>query len=132
MEQYSPEWWKAHLPNIQAFVDGKDVEVLHFHSMKWMSTKNPKFDSSPDLYRIKPATRTINGFEVPAPEIVAPVGGPYYIIDLLSSDLFQRITGWDGITKEMAWLRSGLIFTTQEAAIANAKAMLGIDPKEGV
>lgn len=130
MGQYSREWWKAHLPDIQAFVDGKDVEVLHFHSRKWMSTKNPKFDSPPDLYRIKPATRTINGFEVPAPvKGDIELSRQVFLVKIHKYDLYE-VVRWIGGNLGHEQKKRGLIFLTSSDAIANAKAMLGIDPKE--
>lgn len=47
------EQWKEKLPLIQAFVDGKDIEVLNYHDGKWKVNDNIQFTSFIDGYRIK-------------------------------------------------------------------------------
>lgn len=71
----------------------------------------------------------VNGFKVPKPLDVPPkVDERYFIISLLSETLHDSFM-WDGGDNEYMWLERNLLHTTKEAAIAHAKAMLGIDPQ---
>ncbi|MGL6011960.1 MAG: hypothetical protein ACRC0J_10730, partial [Shewanella oncorhynchi] len=82
------------------------------------------------LDRIKPIIKTIkvNGFDVPAPMSEAPeCSSEYFVIDILSYSLFSSIE-WEGDDKDNQWLSKGIIHSTKSAAIAHAKAILGIDP----
>jgi hypothetical protein len=74
-------------------------------------------------------TRIINGFEVPAPETEEPKRGDwYYRVCLIDSDFYDS-DRWNGDdVHDVRPLKRGLIFLKKEDAIANAKAMLGIDP----
>ena len=85
--------------------------------------------SSLDLF-MKPKTRIINGFEVPAP-VTDPdsmkVGDKYYCADGSESSWFFW-SSWAGDETDKMWLERGLVFLRKEDAIANAKAMLGINP----
>lgn len=87
--------------------------------------------SDNDIIGMYPKTRIINGFEVPAPEAQAPEEGNTYhfpilhTIDLYGTDKWYRDEIW-----HERYLKRGLVFLTEEDAIANAKAMLGIDPYE--
>lgn len=47
------EQWKEKLPLMQAFVDGKDIEVLNYHDGKWKVNDNIQFTSFIDGYRVK-------------------------------------------------------------------------------
>lgn len=79
---------------------------------------------------IKPITKTINvnGFDVPEPMSKAPeCGSEYFVIDVLSDSLASSIE-WEGDYKDNQWLSKGIIHSNESAAIAHAKAMLGIDP----
>lgn len=83
--------------------------------------------SSLDLF-MKPKTRIINGFEVPLPESESlEETDTYYVADTVSHSFYETSL-WSGGTIDMTWLSRGLVFLTKEDAIANAKAMLGIDP----
>lgn len=79
---------------------------------------------------IKPIPKTIkvNGFDVPAPMSEVPeLGSEYFVIDMLDEGLFCSIE-WEGDDKDNQWLSNGIIHSTKSAAIAHAKAMLGINP----
>lgn len=79
---------------------------------------------------IKPIIKTIkvNGFDVPAPMSEAPErGSEYFVIDILDESLACSIE-WEGDNSDNHWLSKGIIHSTESAAIAHAKAMLGIDP----
>lgn len=131
MEQYSRDWWKAQLPNIQAFVDGKEIQI---NQNGWKTGGSQVgFGCDPKNYRIKPATRTINGFEVPAPvRDGLSMANATYCVPVINEEELYGVYDWDDDGIDERYLTRGLVFLTKEAAIANAKAMLGIDPKEGV
>lgn len=73
-------------------------------------------------------THVINGFEVPAPE-TEPLnsGQTYWTPHPLRVD-WRDSYEWDGESVDQRALERGLIHLTREAAVANAKAMVGIDP----
>lgn len=82
-------------------------------------------------FRRKPQTRIINGFTVPAPETKAlPSGVCYFTVNVFDDTWFDDMT-WDNTDVEFKWLARGLVFLDKNAAIANAKAMCGIDPSKG-
>lgn len=83
-----------------------------------------------DLF-MKPKTRIINGFEVPAPETKAPDYGTKYYFPLLGGDDFFEWRFWEGDAVDNRILSRNILFLTKEAAIENSKAMLGIDPYRG-
>lgn len=108
------------------------VGVMAGNVQTW--TKNGEFHESGkisdyDLF-MKPKTRVINGFDVPAPES-EPLdeGGKYYVVDV-NSRLFCEKYTWSGSTVDTLWLKRGLVFLAKKDAIANAKAMVGINPYE--
>lgn len=87
-------------------------------------------ESQYDIISMYPNTRIINGFEVSAPEVVEPkIGDTYFNSDILSEEFYDsfawRDDGYDKLN-----LARGLVFLNKEDAIANAKAMLGINPHE--
>lgn len=86
-------------------------------------------ESKYDLY-MKQKTRTINGFEVPEP-VRDPLedGQEYFVSDLSLNDMFFD-SCWDGGDIDFRRLERGLIHLDEESAIANANAMMGIDPYE--
>lgn len=77
-----------------------------------------------------PKTITVNGFEVPAPITEPPAESTLVWFAAPTIPDFaakvRYLLEWD-IHK----FERGLLHTTKEAAVAHAKAMLGIDPKEG-
>lgn len=81
-------------------------------------------------YRRKPEppkTITVNGFEVPAPVAGPPAESELVWLAVPSNPDFasrvRYVSEWDFNKFER-----GLLHTTREAAVAHAKAMLGIDP----
>lgn len=87
-------------------------------------------EDSADIIGMWPKTRIINGFEVPVPETKEPeFGTKYYLASTLNECFCAKYT-WDGEGFEVRSLGRGLVFLNKEDAIANAKAMLGIDAIE--
>ena len=81
-----------------------------------------------DIIGMYQETRIINGFEVPMPETEEPKYGTRYYLASLDKKLLYSYVIWDGRGRAKLWLERGLVFLSREDAIANAKAMLGIDP----
>lgn len=124
------KWCKEILPIVQAAANGMDVQCQNLRGGVGWYTK-----SYPDLsgvyeYRIKPHTITVNGFEVPEPIREKPSEGDEYFLSVpLDYDMFSAVD-WYNDEEHNRWLSRGLCHATKEAAIAHAKAMLGIDPNQ--
>ena len=84
-----------------------------------------------ELFSLTPVILTIvvNGFEVPAPITCQPKEGADYDIPSLTEHAFYCQWIWQGDMMDRLALERGLAHTTKEAAVAHAKAMLGIDPE---
>lgn len=81
-------------------------------------------------YRRKPEppkTITVNGFEVPAP---LQTVRPDMEVWLPAPTRGDFVSGFRGAELRCDWLARGIVHATREAAVAHAKAMLGIDPEE--
>lgn len=81
-----------------------------------------------DIIGMYPETRIINGFEVPVPETEAPEYDASYYLAAPTRRFFHGREDWVGDTMDKIWLKRGLVFLSEKDAIANAKAMLGVDP----
>lgn len=98
---------------------------------EWLrSIKHPEWLAA-FQYRRKPEppkTITVNGFEVPAPVAESPAESELvWVASPLSRDFAAKaryVAEWD-----FHKFKRGLLHATEEAAVAHAKAMLGIDPK---
>lgn len=73
-----------------------------------------------------PRTHMVNDFEVPAPESKKP-GGKYFTPDIDHVSYCHEAVWTDHERDEMR-LKRNMIHLSAEFAIANAKAMLGINP----
>lgn len=84
----------------------------------------------PDEWQIrrKPKAHVVNGFTVPAPETEMPTEGTKYWIPDTNHPDWNWEFGWRSTTEANLWLDRGLIHLNKAAAVANAKAMCGIDP----
>lgn len=81
-----------------------------------------------DEFRPIPKTIKVNGFDVPAPMSKAPErGAKFYNPSICYYDYFD-VGEWIGDGNNNMWLSRGLVHSNKSAAIAHAKAMLGIDP----
>ena len=78
----------------------------------------------------KPIIKTIkvNGFDVPAPMSEAPMIGDEYFTPQTGYEVFYCKNSWRGDKFDSRFLSRGLVHSTESAAIAHAKAMLGINP----
>lgn len=79
---------------------------------------------------IKPIIKTIkvNGFDVHAPMSETPGHRQMVYLAHAAHLDFNLDFTWQGDDAAASWLSRGLIHSTKSAAIAHAKAMLGIDP----
>ena len=86
---------------------------------------------STNLFSLTTIIKTIvvNGFEVPAPITCPPEKGADYYVSALTDDAYHCQWIWQGDMTDRLALERGLAHTTEEAAVAHAKAMLGIDPE---
>jgi hypothetical protein len=80
------------------------------------------------LYRRKRKTRVINGFVVPAPETKVPSIGTTIFIADPARDSWYSYTPWSTALYDQLWFSRNLLFLNKDDAIANAKAICGIDP----
>lgn len=94
---------KQLLPIMQAFVDGKDIEVYNPNSRGWEYVINPSFTTSFE-YRIKPETIKIehrrylynySGYRILVCDSRAEAG------DIITSPWFVRWIDSDWITEEV-------------------------------
>ena len=81
-------------------------------------------------YRRKRKMRAINGFYVPAPETEDPGVGTSVFIPDPTQEVWHTYSPWYGASYDRRVLARGLIFLNKDEAIANAKAMCGIDPSK--
>lgn len=123
------KWCKEILPVVQAAADGEEVQFYGEHTEEWIAkaTGSLRADTK---YRIKPRTITVNGFEVPEPMRIKPDEGFEYFVSTPSDSEMFYVATWDDDIHDERWFYRGLCHTTEEAAIAHAKAMLGIDPNQ--
>lgn len=85
--------------------------------------------TEPDRWQIrrKPQHIIVNGFKVPKPLDVMPQYGQIYYPALDEAAYYAA--GSTGAGWVCICLQRGIAHATKEAAIAHAKAMLGIDPE---
>ena len=95
---------------------------------EWVSGTASLTWSPENEYRRKPRTHTVNGFEVPEPMREKPEVGAKFYLPMPSAPDFQAEDMWTDSTWCDHLLERGLVHATKEAAIQNAKAMLGIAP----
>jgi hypothetical protein len=122
-DKYKPEWWASRIPFISAFAAGEKV----LYCGMWVDEM--RFDGNLSDYTIAPKTITVNGFEVPAPETVAPTKKTYFI-PVVGDEEMVRVCFWDDHRFDLDRLKRGIVYINKDHAIARAKAMLGIDPAE--
>ena len=81
-------------------------------------------------WTLKPRTITINGIDVPAPEVVAPaVGTRYWWPDLFGGVICTYST-WYNDKQDKQALARGIVHLTKAAALKHAEALLSFTNKE--
>ena len=91
---------------------------------KWNGAKtHPVWDLDTE-YRLKPRTIRIGEIDVPEPMRGAPeFGSVYFVADPITSKTAVK-SKWDDCRTDRLCLDHGLCHTTEEAAIAHAKALI--------
>jgi len=117
------------LPLVTAQANGEVIQM--YVGDEWYDCMVPTAFVDGCKYRVKPKTILVNGFEVPEPMREAPDDGAKYFIPSINNDCFVGYHNFHGDRCDKRWLSRGLVHSTKSAAIAHAKAMLGIDPKDG-
>ena len=124
---------------LRAIADGVPLSEFEVtcNDLCWFNVKDAKmtdwFFRDPQQWlvrRRKQRTHVVNGFTVPAPMDKELSSGDNYFVPSLVEDTYVAKHCWADYSCELAWLQRGLLFETKEAAIANAKAMLKIDPSK--
>lgn len=82
----------------------------------------------PGAFSLAPRTHVVNGFTVPEPEDDFLTDPDLYYVADVTSEYWAFGKNWRGTDRDQMLVIRGLVHLTKEAAIANAKAMLGIDP----
>ena len=122
------DWYVELAPVIAAAAEGKVVQYLAADG-NWYDGFGAFI--SPNKYRVKPEepkTIKVNGFDVPEPMRDAPdMYARYYIARPDGANYYDG-DYWDDTYFDRRRLYRGLLHSTKEAAVAHAKAMLGIDP----
>ena len=96
-----------------------------YHLMNGDEIQNPeRFSLTPVILTI-----VVNGFEVPAPISCPPKKEANYYAASVMDEEYYDLLWWCGDSIDRLALERGLAHTTEEAAVAHAKAMLGIDPE---
>ncbi|AHK11825.1 hypothetical protein S349_35 [Shewanella sp. phage 3/49] len=114
------------LPFVQALANGEKVMQSVDNGEELDSNGNFIYGLT---YSIKPKMMLVNGFEVPEPMRVKPDRHKiYYTPHILAPTLFSQETWFENNSHKTLFCK-GICHSTKEAAIAHAKAMLGIDPK---
>ena len=128
-----------HAEFFKAIANGESLDDWEYKHREWDKDRYHSaglylsiITLSPDHCEVrrKQKTRIVNGFTVPAPLRVAPADGDSYFISAFSAERFYSLACWVNDAIDKRWLERGLIHLTEDAAIANAKAMCGIDPTE--
>lgn len=98
-------------------------------SEKWCSCGTHPEWKTLSAYRRKPQIITVNGFEVPAPAKELMEDQVLWAADPTHPEwAFVLAYGCKRPSHALQFKR-GVLHTTKEAAVAHAKAMLGIDPR---
>lgn len=115
------------LPLVIAQANGEVIQQ-YVETHGWLDCKEPTAFVDGCKYRVKPKTILVNGFEVPEPMREAPNDGVKYFFPNLSYNDYFWSHEWGNDGVDVRMLERGICHTTKEAAIAHAKAMLGINP----
>jgi hypothetical protein len=83
----------------------------------------------PNRFTLAPRTHKVNSFDVPMPMKLRLNNGRGYWVPDQTAQKWVRSCDWNGNKFDKTALARGLVHLTTEAAIANAKAMCGIDPE---
>ena len=122
------DWYAELAPIITAAAAGKVAQYLAEDGNWYTITGVFVY---PNKYRVKPEepkTIKVNGFDVPEPMRAAPLRMVKFYIPAMTVRDLHVINSWVGSEYDRRALKLGVAHSTKEAAVAHAKAMLGIDP----
>lgn len=114
------------LPLVTAQANGEIIQM--YVGDHWSDCVEPTAFVNGCKYRVKPKMILVNGFEVPEPMRVKTTCKTEYFVASVRNDGYFEQYCWFDDSSDKKWLSRGICHTTKEAAIAHAKAMLGIDP----
>ena len=126
-----------HAEILRAIADGvplSEFEVTN-NGRNWLNVKDAKmtdwFFSDPQQWQVrrKPRTHVVNGFTVPAPLVSLTHAEDYFLVCIQDGNPRAETRHNNTETIGALHCRRGIVHSTKEAAIANAKAMLKIDPE---
>lgn len=84
-------------------------------------------DTEQHEFKIKPRTIIVNGREIPAPYDNAPEAGMTYYVPSPKHKLLRAPECWNGDGEDRNHLERGIAHITEAAAIAHAKAWMGLE-----
>lgn len=116
---------------LRAIADGEEVQWQDRHgqwkyqAVETTLTEVANDDYESNRYRVKPKLININGFYVPEPMCKAPTTSTLvYLADPAGTGLVKQFYA-GGIAELMTMcFESGLVHSTEEAAVIHAKALL--------
>ena len=108
----------------------KGSVIAYFEDLLWLDLggKNPVRMAREVKFKPIQKTIKVNGFDVPAPMSEAPMIDGGYFTPQTGYEVFYCENKWRSDVYDHRFLSRGLVHLTKSAAIAHAKAMLGIDP----
>ena len=127
-----------HAEILRAIADGvplSEFEITWGIKSSWESLEDyvELFFRESSEVRRKQQTHVVNGFTVPAPLDKMPPPESMYFYPIIGRKEFTHYAHWAthafGDEYDRMMFSSGLCFATREAAVANAKAMLKINPE---
>ena len=121
-----------HAEVLRAIADGVPLSEFEWDcSNGWFTVEHVDWVLKPNIWQIrrKPKHIIVNGFKVPKPLDVMPKMRHCYAASDSGRGDFCMWLEWTGDKVDCLLFERGLAHATKEAAIAHAKAMLGIDPE---
>lgn len=112
--------------------DDRGLWVQHYHGdYEALPVRVDEYGGiDADDWTLKPCTITINGIDVPAPEVVAPADGTTYWCPDLPSEKGVTHVQWCNDDFDNRALARGIVHLTEAAAIKHAEALLSFTTKE--
>lgn len=129
------EWLENVRDVCVAALNGKQIEEKPRDAGEekewWPWPSNTGFNTK-CKYRAAQPTINVNGFDVQKPMDAQQLKGQTYFIASTSAAELYMIMYWDDDDYDRLYLHRRVIHSSKEAAIAHAKAMLGIEPNAEV
>ena len=124
-----------HAEVLRAIADGvpmSEFEITWGRKVCWCPIEDQPYfvfsDEGSEIRR-KPQHIMVNGFKVPKPLNVMPKRDDDYYAPCFDDNKFYESYSWASDSVDDRLFARKVIHATKEAAIAHAKAMLGIDPE---